>query len=272
MLEIKKLGIKFKQQTIVKRIDLKLKRGELIILMGPNGSGKSTLAKTLLNHPDYIIKQGTIWLDGKNITKLKPEEIVQQGLLLAWQNPVAIPGVNLVKLLRETKQENKPSKNTSITQLRDLAKKMDFSEGLLIRGLNDGFSGGEKKKIEMLQVYTLAQKYVVFDEIDTGLDIDALKTIAKLIQELRANKIGCLVITHYQRIIELLKADQILVMVDGQIVRKGGLELVREIEKKGYRSIIPKSKVIYVCRLRKHTKNSGKCALLIATQLELLKE
>jgi len=204
--------------------------------MGPNGSGKSTLANALMGHPHYAVKSGRIELDGQDITQAEPEEKVKQGLFLAWQNPMAVAGVSLTKLVRELNLF-KNDVVSVVKSLRQYAKKMNFSDSLLLRGLNDGFSGGERKKLEMLQAIFLAKKYVLFDEIDTGLDVDALKAIAKEINLLKRKNLGCLVITHYHRLIKLLDFDKVMVMRQGKIVKTGGRALAEKIENHGYTSI-----------------------------------
>jgi len=233
MLKITNIHVFYQKQAIVRGVDLEVRSGEIVILMGPNGSGKSTLANSLLGHPSYSLKQGKILLDGKDITALPPEKKVAKGLFLAWQNPLPIPGISLNKLLRELKVTN-----TSLTKdlaiLRREAKYFAFSEGLLIRSLNDGFSGGEKKKVEMLQAVHLAKKYVIFDEIDTGLDVDALKKIAEAINKLKSKGLGILVITHYHGLIRLLELDRVIIMSQGKIQKEGGRELATEVERKGY--------------------------------------
>jgi len=234
MLRIKNLHVFYEKQPIVRGVSFEVSPGELVILMGPNGSGKSTLANALLGHPSYTLKQGEIILDDEPITDLSPDEKVGKGLFLAWQNPLSIPGISLNKLLRELKT-TKTSLTEDLNELRKEAKTFAFSESLLIRSLNDGFSGGEKKKVEMLQAMHLAKKYVIFDEIDTGLDVDALKQIASAINKLKARGLGVLVITHYHRLIRLLKVDRVIVMNQGKAELEGGRELAEKIEESGYK-------------------------------------
>ncbi len=236
MLKITNLKAYYQDQAIVKGVSLTLNRGEIVILMGPNGSGKSTLANAIMGHPHYTVKAGQINLDGQDITKALPEDKVNQGLFLAWQNPMAVSGVSLTKLIREL-DLFKDDITTVVKSLRQYAKKLNFSDGLLLRGLNDGFSGGERKKLEMLQAVLLAKKYVLFDEIDTGLDVDALKAIAKEINILKHKNLGCLVITHYHRLIKLLEFDKVVVMRQGKVIKTGGRALAEKIENHGYTSI-----------------------------------
>lgn len=232
MLKIERLCVNYQKRSIVNGVTLVLKRGEIIVLMGPNGSGKSTLANALLGHPSYTVTSGKIILDGRDITNRKPEERVQQGLFLAWQNPIAVPGISLTKLVRELSQGQ-----LNLTSLRSAARNLHLAESLLIRSLNDGFSGGEKKKTEMLQAQLLAKKYVVFDEIDTGLDVDALKKIATQINLLKNKRLGSLVITHYHRLVKLLDLDRVLVMNNGVISQTGTRTLAATIENHGYGAI-----------------------------------
>lgn len=233
MLVIKDLLVTYQNKVIVKKISFTIKPGEIVLLMGPNGSGKSTLVNSLMGHPDYEIKNGLVKLDGDIINKLKPEEKVAKGLFLAWQNPMSIPGVSLTKLLRELGLFRNHSK-IDLQLLRQYAKTFAFSESLLLRGLNDGFSGGERKKIEMLQAILLAKKYLLFDEIDTGLDLDALRQIAAAINKLKQQSVGCLVVTHYPGLFSLLNFDRVLVMKQGKLVKEGKSELATQIAKNGY--------------------------------------
>ena len=235
MLKLQNISVSFQEKLIVHNVDLVLERGTIVVLMGPNGSGKSTLANAIMGHPSYTLgTHSHIELDGEDIITLLPNERAQKGLFLGFQNPVAVPGVSLTKLLRETGEPKTLDTKHFMQDLRYLAKSFQFSEGLLIRGLNDGFSGGEKKKIEMVQARYLAKKYALFDEVDTGLDVDALKKVAIMMNELKKKNVGCLVITHYPRLIEYLYIDRIVIMSQGKIVDEGGRELVKKIEKKGY--------------------------------------
>lgn len=236
MLILKDLVVAYQDKVIVKKLSLTLKSGETVLLMGPNGSGKSTLVNSLLGHPDYKIKSGTLKLDGEIINKLKPEEKVNKGLFLAWQNPITIPGVSLTKLLRELGLFRSNNK-IDLPLLRQYAKNFAFSESLLLRGLNDGFSGGERKKIEMLQAILLAKKYLLFDEIDTGLDLDALRQIASAINKLKKQGKGCLVVTHYPGLFSLLNFDRVLVMKQGKLVKEGTQKLAAQIAKQGYANL-----------------------------------
>ena len=235
MLKVSNLCASYNQKEIVKDVNLSISPGETVILMGQNGSGKSTLANVLIGNLNYTVKKGKIELDKVDITKLPANERVEQGLFLAWQNPMLIPGVSLTKLVVELNLQKDISQ--AVGNLRKFAKELDLAESFLTRSLNDGFSGGERKKLEMLQALMFAKKYVIFDEIDTGLDVDALKQIAKQINKFKKRGIGSLVITHYQGLLKLLSVDRILVFKNGQIIKQGTVSLADRIQKHGYSSI-----------------------------------
>ena len=237
MLKVTSLKVNLGEEEIIKEVSFSLSEGEIVVLMGPNGSGKSTIAKTLAGHYDYTVTGGNVILDGADITQSEAYERAQAGLFLAFQNPVSLPGVSVTKLLREIKPELATDGAKYLAGLRNFAKNLEFSEGLLLRGLNDGFSGGEKKKLEILQAELLDRKYLIFDEIDTGLDVDALKKIAESIAKMKKANKGILIITHYVRLLQYLKVDRVLVMKQGQIVLSGQADLVEKIEKEGYKSI-----------------------------------
>lgn len=252
-------------KEILHGVDMAIHAGEVHAVMGPNGSGKSTLAQVLLGHPAYETgsykgKKSRILLNGKNILPMPTEDRANAGLFLAFQSPVAIPGVTVMNLLRaayEARHEIGGSKKTKpavvanpvlarrfmvgsmpMGEFTDLvksqAKILRVSDDMLRRGIHDGFSGGEKKKIEMLQALVLPHKFAVFDEIDTGLDVDALRTVSKGIAVLRSQGVGVLIITHYQRILRYVKPDVVHVLVDGKIADRGDAALARKIESKGY--------------------------------------
>jgi len=255
--EISNLWVKIEGKEILKGISFKIEPGEVVALMGPNGSGKSTLACSLMGHPNYRIvgslqsaveRRPIISLDGEDITNKTPDQRAKVGLFLAMQYPVSIPGVSvreaLLAAIRSKTQKLKNSKTQKDMSALDLKKLIEKEAGelaidpeLLKRGLNEGFSGGEKKKMEILQMRILSPKYTILDETDSGLDIDALKIVAKGANFMaKKKKTGILVITHYQRLLSYLKPDRVLVMKDGEIVREGGIEVVEELEKRGYQT------------------------------------
>ncbi len=242
-LTIVDLKVNIGEKEILAGINLKLDRGEVVALMGPNGCGKSTLAYTLAGHPAYKVvssKDKVISLDGESLSDKTPDERARAGLFLALQYPVAISGVTVREALLAALRARggQYSALDLKKKIEKEASELDMSEELLKRGLNEGFSGGEKKKMEILQMRILAPKYAVLDETDSGLDIDALKLIAQSAAEMaKKNNVGILVITHYQRLLKFLKPDRVLVMKAGKIVREGKAELVDELEKKGYGEI-----------------------------------
>lgn len=258
---IKNLEAEFNGKKILKGIDLTLKENEISVVMGPNGSGKSTLAQVLMGNPSYEIPaspaggrnpKSEIRIDNKNILQLKTDERARQGLFLAFQNPLSIPGVSVASLLRiayreiyaSSKDKNITGHNPALnvmefnTRLLAVSRKMGIGQDLLRRGINEGFSGGEKKKIEMLQALILKPKFAVFDEIDTGLDVDALKLVALSINELKNQGTGVLIITHYRRILRYARPDKVYILVGGKIVDSGDSGLANEVEKNGYKKYV----------------------------------
>jgi Fe-S cluster assembly ATP-binding protein len=244
-LELKDLHVSLEDgPEIVKGVDLKVSSGEVHAIMGPNGSGKSTLAYAIAGHPAYEITSGQILLDGVDITEAGADERAQAGLFLAFQYPHAIPGVTVTNFLRQAINAVRKARNGGVEnpmpvpEFRKLfLAKMDdlkVSRELASRYLNDGFSGGEKKRVEILQMAMLEPKIAVLDETDSGLDIDALKVVAQGVQSLVGPSMGALVITHYQRILNYIKPDFVHVFVDGRIVEEGGAELAEKLEVSGY--------------------------------------
>jgi Fe-S cluster assembly ATP-binding protein len=237
-LEIRNLHARIEEREILRGVDLVIRRGELHALMGPNGSGKSTLANTIMGHPGYEVTDGEILFDGENITELAPHERAKLGLFLAFQYPVAIPGVSVANFLRLAinAQREEPIKVREFGQhLRHAVQLLDVDEGFTSRHLNDGFSGGEKKRAEVLQMAMLQPQIALLDETDSGLDIDALRTVAEGVQRLHDEQgLGALIITHYQRILDYVRPHFVHVMMDGRIVMNGGNELVERLEKEGY--------------------------------------
>jgi Fe-S cluster assembly ATP-binding protein len=244
MLKIKNLTVILNKKEILKDINLNIKQGEIYALLGPNGSGKSTLAKTILGFPQYkVMSQNLIMqLNAEDLTKLDMTKRSQAGIFLSFQNPPEIDGISTLSFLRQLKQVHQPIPHTSLSnfkkEIKQYFKELNLDESILDRYLNVGFSGGEKKRLELVQAKLANPKLAIFDEIDSGIDIQGLKVIAKEIKNLvKKNKTAVLLITHNGRIIDYLKPDKILVMIDGQIVKTGDKSLVKLIEEKGYESL-----------------------------------
>jgi len=246
-LVIKDLHVNVEDKQILKGVDLSVKHGSIHAIMGPNGSGKSTLAYTLMGHPGYTVTGGEVWYQGQNILELDADERSKLGLFLAFQYPVAIPGVTVANFLRSAinahRSENgKDPKATSIPvaqfrkELREKMAGLEIDESFVRRYLNEGFSGGEKKRIEILQMAMLKPSMAIMDETDSGLDIDALRIVAEGVNTLFSQQpeMGVLVITHYQRLLNHIQPDFVSVMMEGRIVRAGGPDLALELESKGY--------------------------------------
>lgn len=246
-LVIKDLHVNIEDKPILKGLNLTVKAGTIHAIMGPNGSGKSTLAYTLMGHPDYTVTGGEVWYQGQNILELEADERSKLGLFLAFQYPVSIPGVTVANFLRSAinahrAEEGKDPKQTSIPvaefrkQLREQLGVLEIDESFIRRYLNEGFSGGEKKRIEILQMAMLRPQMAVLDETDSGLDIDALRIVSNGVNTLynQQPEMGVLVITHYQRLLNHIKPHVVSVMVDGRVVHEGGPELALELEEKGY--------------------------------------
>ena len=243
-LELSKLHVSIEEKEIIKGISLQVKPGEIHAIMGPNGSGKSTTAATLAGHPDYDVTGGKVTLNGTSLLDLSPDERAQLGLFLAFQYPVEVPGVKVQNFLRHAHQarfaedESKQFKKVIDFRkhLKALAKELRINPELLTRGLNEGFSGGEKKQLEILQMAVLEPTYAILDETDSGLDIDAIKKVAAGVSKIvKKYHMGVLVITHYKRILDYLKPDFVHVMVKGEIVQSGGPDLVDKLEAEGYK-------------------------------------
>lgn len=242
-LVIKDLHVNVENNEILKGLNLTVRPGEIHAIMGPNGTGKSTLAYALMGHPNYEVTQGEILLNGEDVLALEPDQRSHLGLFLAFQYPVAIPGVTVANFLRTAlnshrKAANHDDKGIPIPQFRTLLKermdllKMDHS--FAGRYLNEGFSGGEKKRAEILQMATLKPAFAVLDETDSGLDIDALRIVSEGVNALRGPDFGAVVITHYQRILNYIQPDYVHVMLDGRVVESGGPELALRLEEQGY--------------------------------------
>jgi len=235
---ISNLAASVENKKILKDVSLVIRGGEIHALMGPNGAGKSTLGNVLIGHPNYVIEGGSITLDGIDLTHKTPEERARAGLFLAFQSPVSIPGVKLSSFLRNAYNQLHPNEKLTISQFYDLLKKhmrnVGLDESFISRSVNDGFSGGERKRIEILQMVILRPKIVVLDEIDSGLDVDALKLVANEIKEYYSSDVGFLIITHYQRILKSIDPQFVHVLMDGVIVKNGDKNLALKIEDEGY--------------------------------------
>jgi len=240
-LDIKDLHVSVEGKPILKGLSLTVNKGENHAIMGPNGSGKSTLANTLMGHPKYVVDKGDILIDGENIVKLSPDKRAKKGLFLAFQYPHEVSGVSVFNFLRSSFNSisaTPDSKPLSIIAFRKyLREKMEIlgiEESFVKRYLNEGFSGGEKKKSEILQMAVLKPKIAVLDETDSGLDIDALKIVSEAVNTMSGPDLGILLITHYQRILKYVKPEFVHVLIDGKIVKSGSMSLAEELENKGY--------------------------------------
>lgn len=238
-LEIKDLNVSINDQPILKDFNLIINKGEVHALMGPNGTGKSTLAKVLAGHEDYTINSGKIILNGEELIGKEPDEISHLGVFLAFQYPLEIPGVSIANFIRAAKQSRlEEGKNiNAVKYYEELYNKMDslgIDKKFTSRSLNEGFSGGEKKRCEILQMSMLEPTYCIMDETDSGLDIDALKVVSKGVNLMRSSDRGFLIITHYQRLLDYIVPDIVHVMFDGKIVKSGAADLAKELESKGY--------------------------------------
>jgi Fe-S cluster assembly ATP-binding protein len=237
-LEIRNLHVRTEDREILRGVNLTVRSGELHALLGPNGSGKSTLASTIMGHPAYEVTDGQILFDGAELNELEPHERARLGLFLAFQYPVAVPGVSVANFLRMAlnAQRDEPIKVKQFgVELEHAVNLLDVDRAFTSRHLNDGFSGGEKKRAEILQMAMLKPQIAILDETDSGLDVDALRTVAEGVAKLHAeNGVGALVITHYQRILDYVKPEFVHVMLDGRVVLDGGPEIVDRIERDGY--------------------------------------
>jgi Fe-S cluster assembly ATP-binding protein len=237
MLKIENLHIEIDGNEIVKGLDLEVGKGEIHAIMGPNGSGKSTLANVLMGHPRYEVTQGSVTFEGEDVLELEPDERAKMGMFLAFQYPSEVPGVSVANFLRTAvnsvrEEELSPMEMYRLLQEKMAVMRMDpkFAE----RYLNEGFSGGEKKRNEILQMLMLDPRLAIMDETDSGLDIDALQVVARGVNELRGPEFSAVIITHYQRILRYIEPDRVHVMLDGRLVTSGGRELADELEDRGY--------------------------------------
>jgi Fe-S cluster assembly ATP-binding protein len=246
---IKNLHVSIDGQEILKGVDLEINKGEIHAIMGPNGSGKSTLANTLMGHPAYEVTEGEIWFKGQNVIELAPDERSRLGLFLAFQYPSSIPGVSVANFLRTAinsrraksegssnghGQEKGISMRDFRNKLREKMAMLQMDQSFASRYINEGFSGGEKKRMEILQMAMLQPEVAIMDETDSGLDIDALRIVAEGVNQLMSPELAVLVITHYQRILNYIKPDHVHILVNGRIVMSGGSELALQLEEKGY--------------------------------------
>jgi Fe-S cluster assembly ATP-binding protein len=237
MLKIENLHAEIDGNEIIKDLSLEVGKGEIHAIMGPNGSGKSTLANVLMGHPRYEVTQGTVTFEGADVFELEPDERARMGMFLAFQYPSEVPGVSVANFLR-TAVNSVREKELSVMEMYKLLQEkmriMQMDPKFAERYLNEGFSGGEKKRNEILQMLMLEPKLAIMDETDSGLDIDALQVVARGVSELRGPEFSAVIITHYQRILRYIEPDHVHVMLDGRIVTSGGKELALELEDKGY--------------------------------------
>jgi Fe-S cluster assembly ATP-binding protein len=241
MLTIKNLHVRAAGREILRGIDLSIDAGEVHAIMGPNGSGKSTLARVLSGHPEYQVTEGEILYDGQDLLAMDPETRAREGIFMAFQYPVEIPGVNnayflkaALNALRKHRGQDELDAMEFMAIVRERLKVLDIDQTLLSRPVNEGFSGGEKKRNEIFQMAVLEPRLAVLDETDSGLDIDALKIVAQGVSTMRDPKRAILLVTHYQRLLNYIVPDFVHVLADGRIVRSGGKELAFELEEKGY--------------------------------------
>ena len=244
LLEIRNLHVTVAGHEILKGIDLEVKAGEVHSIMGPNGSGKSTLAQVLARREAYQVTAGEVLFDGKDLLAMKPEEAACEGVFMAFQYPVEIPGIgntyflrSALNAIRKYRGEDEMDAMDFLPMFREKLKLLEMDEKLMNRSVNEGFSGGEKKRNEILQMAVLQPKLAILDETDSGLDIDALRIVAKGVNAMRSTERAMVVVTHYQRLLNYIVPDFVHVLVDGRIVRSGGAELALELEQRGYVSI-----------------------------------
>jgi Fe-S cluster assembly ATP-binding protein len=242
LLEIRNLHVRAADKEILNGVDLTVGKGEIHALMGPNGSGKSTLANAVMGHPNLEVTEGEILFNGEDVTEAEPDERARMGLFMAFQYPVSVPGVTVTKYLRTVMNAHREAKGEDPISLKDFRKTVEAAMQLTevprefsARYLNEGFSGGEKKRMEILQLALLQPRLAVLDETDSGLDIDALNTVSEGVNVVaRQSGMGALIITHYQRILHLVKPEFVHIMFEGRIVKEGGPELVEQLEQRGY--------------------------------------
>ena len=241
MLTIENLHAQVEGKQILNGIDLDVKAGEVHAIMGPNGSGKSTLSSVIAGHQDYEVNQGTMLLEGEDLAELAPEERAHKGIFLSFQYPIEIPGVSVTNFIKTAINASRKAKgledmaaNVMLKKIREKSSQLEIDSRFLSRSLNEGFSGGEKKRNEIFQMAMLEPKLSILDETDSGLDIDALKIVANGVNKLRSSENAIIVITHYQRLLEYIVPDFVHVLFDGKIVKSGTKDLAIELEEKGY--------------------------------------
>lgn len=236
-LKIQNLHVSIDDKEILKGVDLEVRTGEVHALMGPNGNGKSTLLSSIMGHPKYIVTEGSIMLDDQNVLEMEVDQRSRAGLFLGMQYPQEIPGVtnsDFLKAAINARREKPISLFQFIRTLEKNIAELEMNENLAHRYLNEGFSGGEKKRNEILQMKLLDPKFALLDEIDSGLDVDALRVVAKAINSMRSDDFGCIMVSHYQRMFELVKPTHVHVLVNGRIILSGGYELIEKIDEQGY--------------------------------------
>jgi Fe-S cluster assembly ATP-binding protein len=241
MLKIENLHARVEDKEILKGINLEIKPGEVHAIMGPNGSGKSTLSSVIAGHEDFEVTKGSVVLDGEDLDEFAPEERAHKGIFLSFQYPVEIPGVSVTNFIKSAINANRKAKgledmpaNEMLKKIKEKSSLLEIDRKFLSRSLNEGFSGGEKKRNEIFQMAMLEPKIAILDETDSGLDIDALRIVANGVNKLKSKENAVLVITHYQRLLEYIVPDYVHVLYNGKIVKSGGKELALELEEKGY--------------------------------------
>lgn len=241
MLQIKNLHAKVEDKDILRGINLTVNAGEVHAIMGPNGSGKSTLSAVIAGNENYEVTEGEVFLDGEDLADLKPEERAHKGVFLSFQYPIEIPGVSVTNFMKTAINESRKAKgleempaNEMLKLIREKSELLEIDRKFMSRSLNEGFSGGEKKRNEIFQMAMLEPKLAILDETDSGLDIDALRIVANGVNKLKSDKNAVIVITHYQRLLDYIVPDFVHVLYNGKIVKSGGKELAYELEEKGY--------------------------------------